>query len=69
MLMRYNGKTIVNFEQAPIPTPGTLEPSQVKLPDERVGLLMIFRTFDRVSYGLIMNTTDAVYTLDAVQTP
>jgi hypothetical protein len=30
---------------------------------------MIFRTFDRVSYGLIMNTTDAVYTLDAVQTP
>jgi LysM domain len=47
----------------------TLEPGQVKLPDERVGLLMIFRTFDRVSYGLIMSTTDAVYTLDSVHTP
>jgi hypothetical protein len=46
-----------------------LEPGQVKLPDERVGLLMVFRTFDRVSYGLIMNSTDSIYTLDAVQTP
>jgi hypothetical protein len=47
----------------------SLEPGKVKLPDERVGLLMVFRTFDRVSYGLIMSTTDAVYTLDSVQTP
>ncbi len=46
-----------------------LKPGEVKLPDERVGLLMIFRTFDRVSYGLIMNATDAIYTLDAVHTP
>lgn len=46
-----------------------LEPGQVKLPDERVGLMMVFRTFDRVSYGLIMNTTGSIYTLDAVHTP
>jgi hypothetical protein len=46
-----------------------LEAGQVKLPDERVGLLMIFRTFDKVSYGLIMHASDAVYALDAVQTP
>lgn len=42
---------------------------QVKLPNERVGLLMVFRTFDRVSYALVMSATDAVYTLDAVHTP
>jgi hypothetical protein len=47
----------------------SLKPGQVKLPDERVGLLMIFRTFDRVSYGLIMNTSGSVYTLDSVHTP
>lgn len=46
-----------------------LKPGQVKLPNERVGLLMIFRTFDRVSYGLVMNTTGAIYTADSVQTP
>jgi hypothetical protein len=50
-------------------TESTLEPGQVKLPDERIGLMMIFRTFDRVSYGLIMNTTGSVYTSDSVHTP
>lgn len=47
----------------------SLKPGQVKLPDERVGLMMVFRTFDRVSYALIMNTSNAVFTLDAVHTP
>jgi hypothetical protein len=46
-----------------------LQAGQIKLPDERVGLMMIFRTFDRVSYGLIMNATDAIYTADSVNTP
>lgn len=46
-----------------------LAPDEVKLPDERVGLLMIFRTFDRVSYGLIMRASSSVFTLDAVHTP
>ena len=64
-----DGKKIVNFEKEPPQTKVVLEPGQVKLPDERVGLLMIFRTFDRVSYGLIMSASDAIYTLDSVHTP
>lgn len=44
-------------------------PNLVKLPDERIGLLMIFRTFDRVSYGLIMQASEPVNTLDTVKTP
>ena len=62
---------MVNFEKTPDKAQNkvALAPGEVKLPDERVGLLMIFRTFDRISYGLIMNSTDSVYTLDAVQTP
>jgi hypothetical protein len=44
-------------------------PNLVKLPDERIGLLMVFRTFDRVSYGLIMQASEPVNTLDLVKTP
>lgn len=64
-----DGKKIVDFAKEPQQTQVVLAPGQVKLPDERVGLLMIFRTFDKVSYGLIMSATDAVYTLDSVHTP
>ena len=65
-----DGKKVVNLKkERPNNTEVVLQPGQVKLPDERVGLLMVFRTFDRVSYGLIMNSSDAVYTLDAVHTP
>ncbi len=44
-------------------------PDLVRLPDERIGLLMIFRTFDRVSYGLIMQADQPVNILDVVKTP
>lgn len=64
-----DGKKIVNFEKAPAQTKLVLKPGDIKLPDERVGLMMVFRTFDRVSYALIMNTTDAIYTADSVHTP
>jgi hypothetical protein len=40
-----------------------------KLPDEPSGLLMVFRTFDQLSYGLIINSTRPVNILDAVVTP
>ena len=46
-----------------------LEPGSIKLPDERVGLIMVFRIFERVSYGLIMQTSQPINKLDSVQTP
>ncbi len=53
----------------PVDKESKVKPDEIKLPDERVGLVMVFRTFDRVSYGLIMQTSDAIYTLDTVHTP
>jgi LysM domain len=44
-------------------------PSEVKLPDERNGLLFVFRTFDRVSYALVMSSTRQLRVGDMVQTP
>lgn len=41
----------------------------VKLPDEIAGVLMVFRPFERVSYALVMEASDAIHTLDRVQTP
>ena len=41
----------------------------VKLPDEDAGLLMVFRTFDKVSFGLIMKATSAIHINDFVRTP
>jgi len=64
-----DGKKNVNFEKTPAQTKLVLKLGEVKLPDERVGLMMVFRTFDRVSYALIMNATDAIYTADSIHTP
>ncbi|WP_083838731.1 LysM peptidoglycan-binding domain-containing protein [Ectothiorhodospira sp. PHS-1] len=33
---------------------------QVTLPDERVGLVMVFRTFEKVSYALVMESTHPI---------
>jgi len=40
-----------------------------KTPEERYGLLFVFRVFDRVSYGLVMNVSRPVTERDVVQTP
>jgi len=39
------------------------------LPREDTGLLMVFRVFDRISYGLVMKATRAVHINDFVSTP
>jgi LysM domain len=42
---------------------------QVKLPDERNGLVFVFRVFDKLSYALVMRSTRPIYIGDVVQTP
>jgi nucleoid-associated protein YgaU len=41
----------------------------MKLPNERNGLLMVFRTFDRMSYALILEITDGVRVGDRLVNP
>jgi len=39
------------------------------VPQERTGLLFVFRTFDRVAYAILLNTTDPVQVGDFVRKP
>jgi hypothetical protein len=41
----------------------------IQLPDERTGLLFVFRVFDRVSYALILSTNDPVKPGDRFSQP
>ena len=45
------------------------ERAPLKLPDERNGLLMVFRTFDRLSYALVLEIADTVKVGDRVVNP
>lgn len=46
-----------------------LDKNKVKLPDEFVGHVMIFRTFDKVSYGLVMDGIRPVHVDDRLDAP
>jgi len=41
----------------------------VRLPSERAGLLMVFRVFEKVSYGLVLATERPLAILDEVKNP
>lgn len=41
----------------------------IRLPDKRSGLMMVFRIFDKVSYGLILESTNVISKRDVVVTP
>ena len=41
----------------------------VRLPEEQAGLLMVFRSFERVSFGLVMYATDVMNVFDKVRNP
>ncbi len=43
--------------------------SWVTLPDERAGVLMVFRTYEKVSYALVMRATRAIHVYDRVTNP
>ncbi|MDH4124027.1 MAG: LysM peptidoglycan-binding domain-containing protein [Gammaproteobacteria bacterium] len=46
-----------------------VEGGTVTLPDEAAGTLMVFKTFDNISYGLIMEATTAIHKFDHVRNP
>lgn len=41
----------------------------VTLPEEDAGTLMVFKVYDRISLGLVMEATQAIHILDKVRNP
>ena len=41
----------------------------IKLPDERIGMVFVFRVFDRMAYGLVLDTTEPTLPGDRVTQP
>jgi len=47
----------------------TMFSPKVRLPEYRSGTFMVFKTFNRMSYGLIMEATDVIRVGDSVKNP
>ncbi|PXW87661.1 LysM domain-containing protein [Nitrosomonas sp. Nm84] len=47
----------------------SLTGDMVQLPDERTGLVFVFRVFNKISYALVVQSTHSIRILDAVKTP
>jgi LysM domain len=45
------------------------DPSKLRLPNERVGLVMVFKVFEKVSYGLVVQSEEPINVSDLVHTP
>ncbi len=58
-----DGKPIVNIVK------DDEDAKYLKLPDERVGLIMVFRTFEHVAYALVMQSERPLHVNDVVKTP
>jgi hypothetical protein len=41
----------------------------VTLPDEEAGTIMVFKVYDRIGYGLVMEATSEINVLDSVRNP
>ncbi len=64
--------TVLRILQAGDEVKDTVTPApndMVTLPNEKAGTLMLFRIFDKVSYGLVMEATRPIHVLDVVTNP
>jgi hypothetical protein len=53
----------------PVKTGAAYDAGSTMLPDERTGLVFVFRVFERMSYAIVMKATRPIYVGDVVQTP
>ncbi len=63
------GDVLAIYQQGLVVRDAFEDGEAVKLPEERAGILMVFSVYDKVSYGLVMESTRALHVYDTVQNP
>ncbi len=62
--------TIVASAEPKAPAPAAAaESGSIQLPDERTGLVFVFRVFEKMSYAMVMQATRPIYVGDIVRSP
>ena len=64
------GTVLALWHEGPVQRDKSVEKGQlIKVPDERIGMVFVFRVFDRMSYGLVLDTTIPTIPGDRVTQP
>lgn len=63
---RFGSRSVLGGDSGFMPNFGG---EKVKLPDEQAGTVMIFKVYDRIGYGLVMEATSDIHVHDAVRSP
>jgi len=58
-----------NYSKGFLNSMSHLGEKKVQLPSERTGTFMVFKTFDSLSYGLVMEATNIIHVMDKVENP
>ena len=58
-----------NYKKGFLNSMSHLGEKKVQLPSERTGTFMVFKTFDSLSYGLVMEATNVIQVMDKVENP
>jgi len=58
-----------NYKKGFLNSMSQLIEKRVQLPSERSGTFMVFKTFDSLSYGLVMEATNVIQVFDKVENP
>ena len=62
------GDVLTVFQKGPI-VKDRVEGGSVTLPDEAAGTIMVFKLFDEIGYGLVMEATQAIHIHDYIRNP
>ena len=65
-----NGHVLALYQKGEVIKGGSFfKPANINLPNVRYGLIFVFRTFDKVSYALVLQSHLPIQLLDSAQTP